>query len=207
MVHGDRFILCSDGLVDEVNDEEIAAIAGSGEDPQATAERLVAKANANGGSDNVTVVVVDVLQGVEPSGDDAHMQSEPGWSGSDSTVTLIDADANSDLSTVSSDIDPRPASPVHGDGGAASSSEPRRWGARTVLKLVGAAVVLTVIATLIAVAVNNRGDGEPSPTTVTTEPDTVVSTSSSSSTSSTTSSTSSTVATVTTVAGTAASNP
>ena len=27
MVHGDRFILCSDGLVDEVHDDDIAAIA------------------------------------------------------------------------------------------------------------------------------------------------------------------------------------
>ena len=35
-------------------------------DPQIVADQLVAKANANGGRDNITVVVVDVLQGVEP---------------------------------------------------------------------------------------------------------------------------------------------
>ena len=67
MVHGDRFILCSDGLVDEVHDDEIAAIAVADRDPQDAADQLVAKANANGGRDNVTVVVVDVLQGVEPT--------------------------------------------------------------------------------------------------------------------------------------------
>jgi len=49
MVHGDRFILCSDGLVDEVHDDDIAAIALAAETPQEAADQLVAKANANGG--------------------------------------------------------------------------------------------------------------------------------------------------------------
>ncbi len=34
MVHGDRFILCSDGLVDEVHDDDIATIALAATDPQ-----------------------------------------------------------------------------------------------------------------------------------------------------------------------------
>lgn len=62
-VRGDRYILCSDGLVDEVTDEEIAAVVGAEADPQLAAERLVAVANQNGGRDNVTVVVVDVVDG------------------------------------------------------------------------------------------------------------------------------------------------
>ena len=64
-LRGDRYILCSDGLVDEVTDEEIAVIAGSETDPQPVAERLVALANEHGGRDNVTVVVVDVIDGDE----------------------------------------------------------------------------------------------------------------------------------------------
>lgn len=61
MIVGDRYILCSDGLVDEVDDERIAALLRTTTDPQVVAERLVQMANDNGGRDNVTVVVVDII--------------------------------------------------------------------------------------------------------------------------------------------------
>ena len=56
---GDRFILCSDGLVDEIDDETITEIARSVQDPEECASRLVASAKAAGGRDNITVIVVD----------------------------------------------------------------------------------------------------------------------------------------------------
>jgi len=65
MVRGDRFVLCSDGLVDEVPDHEIELVASGVADPQAAADELVAMANRHGGRDNVTVLVVDVLEGLE----------------------------------------------------------------------------------------------------------------------------------------------
>lgn len=58
---GGRYVLCSDGLVDEVTDSEISAILGRHESAQAAAEALVTAANSAGGRDNVTVIVVDVL--------------------------------------------------------------------------------------------------------------------------------------------------
>lgn len=58
---GARYVLCSDGLVDEVTDSEISAILDRHETANAAAEALVAAANAAGGRDNVTVIVVDVL--------------------------------------------------------------------------------------------------------------------------------------------------
>jgi serine/threonine protein phosphatase PrpC len=58
---GDRFVLCSDGLVDEVEDVDIAAIVGRIDDPQRVAEELVEIANRNGGRDNTTVVVLDIV--------------------------------------------------------------------------------------------------------------------------------------------------
>ena len=61
---GDRIVLCSDGLVDEVADTEIAKVLGQHTDPQETAEALVMVANTNGGRDNTTVVVVDVLDDI-----------------------------------------------------------------------------------------------------------------------------------------------
>jgi len=61
---GDRLVLCSDGLVDEVSDADITAVLLQHRDPQLAAESLVMVANAAGGRDNTTVVVVDVLDDV-----------------------------------------------------------------------------------------------------------------------------------------------
>ena len=61
MVVGDRYVLCSDGLVDEVDDDQIALILRSQVHPQGAANQLVQVANDNGGRDNITVVVVDII--------------------------------------------------------------------------------------------------------------------------------------------------
>jgi hypothetical protein len=58
---GDRFILCSDGLVDEVPTSDIAALAAQQREPQIIADELVALAKRNGGRDNITVIVVDAI--------------------------------------------------------------------------------------------------------------------------------------------------
>jgi PPM family protein phosphatase len=58
---GDRVLLCSDGLVREVRDEQIAAVLRRLHDPTEAAQELVARARAAGGSDNITVVLIDVV--------------------------------------------------------------------------------------------------------------------------------------------------
>lgn len=58
---GDRFILCSDGLVDEAEDSEIENETRLLKDPQELADSLVRLANDHGGRDNITVVVVDFI--------------------------------------------------------------------------------------------------------------------------------------------------
>jgi serine/threonine protein phosphatase PrpC len=57
---GDLYLLCSDGLTDMVDDAEIEAILRD-EPPTRAAWRLVDRALANGGRDNVTVVLVRVF--------------------------------------------------------------------------------------------------------------------------------------------------
>lgn len=59
---GDTFILCSDGLSGPVNDDELQRIVEeSGSDLRGACSRLVAKANENGGPDNITACAVRVL--------------------------------------------------------------------------------------------------------------------------------------------------
>ena len=58
---GDRIILCSDGLSSMVPDSEIESLAVSSATPKQAADNLVAAALTAGGADNVTVVVVDIL--------------------------------------------------------------------------------------------------------------------------------------------------
>jgi protein phosphatase len=57
---GDRILLCSDGLTNELSDERIASTLRQLADPQEAAHDLVRQARAAGGGDNITVVVVDV---------------------------------------------------------------------------------------------------------------------------------------------------
>lgn len=58
---GDSFLLCSDGLNVMLTDEQIrATLAGAEGDPAAACRALVDAANAGGGEDNTTVVVLAV---------------------------------------------------------------------------------------------------------------------------------------------------
>lgn len=67
---GDIFILCSDGLCGFADDDEIFAVAnGCREDIERIVDRLVQMANDRGGSDNVSVIAVQV-EGVDESSDE-----------------------------------------------------------------------------------------------------------------------------------------
>jgi serine/threonine protein phosphatase PrpC len=58
---GDRLLLCSDGLWDELDDALLADVLAGATDPRACAEQLVALANQAGGHDNSTAIVAFVL--------------------------------------------------------------------------------------------------------------------------------------------------
>jgi serine/threonine protein phosphatase PrpC len=59
---GDRFLLCTDGLTDMLSEGEIGAILKNKKrDLQATCQELVNRANANGGMDNITAILVDCV--------------------------------------------------------------------------------------------------------------------------------------------------
>jgi serine/threonine protein phosphatase PrpC len=58
---GDRYLFCSDGLTTMVGDEEICDTAATVRMPQPLCQKLVDIANEKGGVDNITVVVVDIV--------------------------------------------------------------------------------------------------------------------------------------------------
>lgn len=57
---GDRLLLCSDGVSNQISDDELRQIMTSSE-PREACETMIALANERGGEDNETVIVADVL--------------------------------------------------------------------------------------------------------------------------------------------------
>lgn len=60
---GDIILLCSDGLSNMIDDAEIEQIIKSGKELPKIAMDLIAKANQNGGKDNIAVVLAEPLTG------------------------------------------------------------------------------------------------------------------------------------------------
>lgn len=56
---GDKFLLCSDGLTEEVEDDKIAEIMNKTSSPKEISDQLLIQALENGGSDNITTIVIE----------------------------------------------------------------------------------------------------------------------------------------------------
>lgn len=65
--HGDRILLCSDGLSDLITPQQLLGIVRDNEDLDELASGLIDAANAAGGHDNISVVLVEI--GADPAGD------------------------------------------------------------------------------------------------------------------------------------------
>jgi protein phosphatase len=84
---GDTFVLCSDGLSGMISDAEILQVAGQS-DLQSACRKLTALANEHGGEDNITAVLVRIVENDGPlTADDADdlergpIPTEPGIGG------------------------------------------------------------------------------------------------------------------------------
>ncbi len=143
---GDLYLICSDGLTDIVRDTQIVdLILAADRDPDAAAEALVATANRNGGIDNITVVLFEIVEGepvpaeigeaegpvdtgpaLYPDGDTLEETADPGASGATDSTPDAAPDAGSDA-------------PVHRHGAGAGG----RWLAlAAILAALAAAVVV-----------------------------------------------------------------
>jgi protein phosphatase len=87
---GDRYLICSDGLFNEIDDGQISAVLTGTTDPQDAADTLVELANEAGGRDNITVIVLDVTGDAPPVAD---REAEP------VVVDLPDTDPTTDPPT------------------------------------------------------------------------------------------------------------
>lgn len=75
----DLILLCSDGLTTMLSDEEIHERLTADAPIDEICRRLIHDANARGGFDNITVVLMKIEDGADPSGDgaDPHEETQP----------------------------------------------------------------------------------------------------------------------------------
>jgi protein phosphatase len=66
---GDVWLLCSDGLTDELGDAEIARVLTENPAPQSAVRSLIERAVQAGGRDNVTIALARITGGPEPPAD------------------------------------------------------------------------------------------------------------------------------------------
>ena len=59
---GDRFLLVSDGVTDDLTDDDIAKILNKGLLPKETVDTIVDTALERSGHDNITAIVVDIKE-------------------------------------------------------------------------------------------------------------------------------------------------
>ena len=71
-----KVILCSDGLSDEVDDEQMAGLVARADNDEALVEELVTAAIENGGRDNITVIVISAAKDAPVKSAEVPMQDE-----------------------------------------------------------------------------------------------------------------------------------
>ena len=64
---GDRYVICSDGLTKELTDYGILHFLHEREDPSDAATAMLAAALENGGRDNISIIVLDLLDAAGPA--------------------------------------------------------------------------------------------------------------------------------------------
>ena len=78
-VHGEKYLLCSDGLTDMVENDRIEEILRQSKQVDQIAQELVDEAMRNGGRDNVTTLVLEIFEedGTVPPQKEAPAAEEP----------------------------------------------------------------------------------------------------------------------------------
>jgi len=72
---GDLFLVASDGLTGMVDDRRLAQLLSSRAEPERKVQSLISEANGRGGLDNITAIIVQVLE-TGPASDDPNLTRE-----------------------------------------------------------------------------------------------------------------------------------
>jgi len=123
---GDRLLFCSDGLTTMVRDDAIADVLRTETDRTRAAQELVEAANSAGGADNITVVLVDVVD------DDATVElapraAEPEPVAADPDVDTLDLEPEPELESQSESPAPAEDLDVELDEPPAHPVRKRHW--------------------------------------------------------------------------------
>jgi len=143
---GDRLLLCSDGLTNEVSDEQIASTLRTVSDPEEAAHQLVQEARDHGGSDNITCVVVDVVDDDNRAEEaSAALAAEPPPPAERSGTRRTTEDDNGALARATmAPPPPAPSAPP-----SAAAARPRRFTWRVFAFVV--AILVVIGGALVAV--------------------------------------------------------
>ncbi|MEU4518539.1 PP2C family serine/threonine-protein phosphatase [Amycolatopsis sp. NPDC024027] len=155
---GDRYLICSDGLSGMVSDETLAE-AVQIPDPQQCADRMIELALKGGGTDNVTVIIADVVD--VDFGEDAPIVGGAAGDGSDE-LHQGDSPAARARALTQPPPQQRPDLPQPREDPKAKRRKRFRWlaGALVVLVVLAAAAIATRYFVLSQYYVGEGADGE-----------------------------------------------
>jgi PPM family protein phosphatase len=88
---GDRYLLCSDGLTDVVGDESVHDVLSTIADADQAVNQLIALAIHNGGPDNITCIVADVIDTTAGPGTPSQETILAGAAANGDVDTLLEA--------------------------------------------------------------------------------------------------------------------
>jgi protein phosphatase len=162
---GDVYLLCSDGLTGMVSEERMSQVLRSGGSLAEAAEELVGLANANGGRDNITVVLFRLVEQGDPSDEEDTGEIDAAAVGTAVGAGERPAAAPAETFLLDADTAERErraagAAPARGPGTATAEPAPpapptrrpaprprrRRSPLRTLLRLVLACAVVVALA-------------------------------------------------------------
>ncbi len=155
---GDRYLICSDGLSGMVSDETLAE-AVQIPDPQQCADRMIELALKGGGTDNVTVIIADVVD--VDFGEDAPIVGGAAGDGSDE-LHQGDSPAARARALTQPPPQQRPDLAQPQEDPKARRRKRFRWlaGALVVLVVLAAAAIATRYFVLSQYYVGEGADGE-----------------------------------------------
>ena len=145
---GDRFLLCSDGLFNEVSGDDILRLLQEHRAPAEAADALVAAALSGAGRDNITVAVIDVV-------DDGH---------GGAVIQPMKFTELAHDPAVLSDPDITPAQGIAGlDPTSGNGTSPALGGAQGGGVLLDVSAPAALRASTLHPAPSHRGGADPSP--------------------------------------------